>query len=94
MVAPALRPSATGTVKPPSKRRCSCSSAARGLPLLWYPQLVRQFVIEGLVRLGVSASLWRDVLLGELAVIAAEADHAGFAREHLLLFRHLSGGTT
>jgi aminoglycoside phosphotransferase len=60
----------------------------------WYPELVRAFVRVGLARLGVSTSRWRDVLLAELAVIAAEADHVAFAREHLLLFRRLSAGAS
>jgi aminoglycoside phosphotransferase len=56
----------------------------------WYPQLVRAFLAEGLTQLGVSSSCWRDVVLAELTVIAAEADHVGFAREHLLVFRRLA----
>lgn len=55
----------------------------------WYPSLVRSFVREGLERLGVPGYCWRDLLLAELAAIAAEADHAEFARNHLLLFRRL-----
>lgn len=60
----------------------------------WYPELVREFLANGLARLGVSPSRWRDVVLAELSVIAAEADHVGFAREHLLLFRRLSAGAS
>jgi aminoglycoside phosphotransferase (APT) family kinase protein len=58
----------------------------------WYPDLVRSFVRSGLERLGVSPSCWRDVLLADLATIAASADHDEFARNHLLLFRRLTGG--
>jgi aminoglycoside phosphotransferase len=58
----------------------------------WYPELVRGFVAGGLRRLGVPANRWRDVMLAELASIAAETDHPGFARSHLLLFRRLTGG--
>jgi aminoglycoside phosphotransferase len=56
----------------------------------WYPDLVQGFLAEGLVRLGIAPSCRRDVILAELAVIAAEADHVGFARDHLLIFRRLS----
>jgi hypothetical protein len=55
----------------------------------WYPGLVRAFVREGLERLGVPGGCWRDVLLADLAATAAEADHAEFAWNHLLLFRRL-----
>jgi aminoglycoside phosphotransferase (APT) family kinase protein len=58
----------------------------------WYPDLVRSFVRSGLERLGMSPSCWRDVLLADLATIAASADHDEFARNHLLLFRRLTGG--
>jgi aminoglycoside phosphotransferase (APT) family kinase protein len=58
----------------------------------WYPDLVRSFVMSGLERLGVSPSCWRDVLLADLATTAATADHDEFARNHLLLFRRLTGG--
>jgi len=57
----------------------------------WYPDLVRSFVRTGLERLGVSPSCWRDVLLADLATSAASADHDEFARNHLLLFRRLTG---
>jgi aminoglycoside phosphotransferase (APT) family kinase protein len=58
----------------------------------WFPDLVRSFVMSGLERLGASPSCWRDVLLADLATIAARADHDEFARNHLLLFRRLTGG--
>jgi hypothetical protein len=57
----------------------------------WYPDLVRSFVMNGLERLGVSPSCWRDVLLADLASTAATADHDEFARNHLLLLRRLTG---
>jgi aminoglycoside phosphotransferase len=57
----------------------------------WYPDLARSFVMSGLERLGVSPSCWRDVLLADLAATAAAADHDDFARNHLLLFRRLTG---
>ena len=55
----------------------------------WYPELVREFIAGALRRLRVPASCWRDVLLAELATVAAEADHDDFAWQHLLLFRRL-----
>jgi Phosphotransferase enzyme family len=55
----------------------------------WYPDLARAFVRRGLERLGVPGSHWHDVLLADLAAVAAEADHAEFAWNHLLLFRRL-----
>jgi Phosphotransferase enzyme family len=55
----------------------------------WYPALARGFLREGLERLGMPGSCWRDVLLADLVAIAAEADHAGFAWNHLLLCRRL-----
>jgi aminoglycoside phosphotransferase len=58
----------------------------------WYPELARRFVADGLERLGVPAERRRDVLLAEIACIAAEADHPGFARNHLLLLRRLQQG--
>jgi aminoglycoside phosphotransferase len=58
----------------------------------WYPDLVRRFMAGALGRLGLPGGCWRDVVLAELASMAAEADHPGFARGHLLLFRRLTGG--
>jgi aminoglycoside phosphotransferase (APT) family kinase protein len=55
----------------------------------WYPGLARTFVRQGLERLGVPGSYWHDVLLADLAAVAAEADHTEFAWNHLLLFRRL-----
>lgn len=52
----------------------------------WYPDLVRSFLAAALGRLGAPATCWRDVLLADLATIAAGADHAEFAWRHLSLF--------
>jgi aminoglycoside phosphotransferase (APT) family kinase protein len=57
----------------------------------WFPDLARSFVMTGLERIGVSTSCWRDVLLADVAATAATADHDEFARNHLLLFRRLTG---
>jgi aminoglycoside phosphotransferase (APT) family kinase protein len=57
----------------------------------WYPDLARSFVQTGLERLGAPPACWRDVLLADLAVTAATADHHEFARNHLLLCRRLTG---
>jgi aminoglycoside phosphotransferase (APT) family kinase protein len=58
----------------------------------WYPELARRFVADGLRRLGIPPACARDVVLAEIACIAAEADHPDFARNHLLLFRRLRRG--
>jgi aminoglycoside phosphotransferase (APT) family kinase protein len=57
----------------------------------WYPDLARSFVMTGLERLGVSPFCWRDALLADLAITAATADQYDFARNHLLLFRRMTG---
>jgi aminoglycoside phosphotransferase len=58
----------------------------------WYPRLAAQFMTESLHAIGLPGSCGPDLLLAELAAVAAEADHADFAWEHLLLFRRLSDG--
>ena len=60
----------------------------------WYPELVHQFVADGLHRLGVARSCVRDVLLAEIACIAAEADDPEFAERHLRLLRRLASTDT
>jgi aminoglycoside phosphotransferase len=55
----------------------------------WYPDVARGHIQQGLTRLGIPPSCWRDVLLAELAATTAEADHPGFAEESLLLFRRM-----
>ena len=59
----------------------------------WYPRLAQQFMAESLRAMGLPGWCWPDLLLAELAAVAAEADHADFAWEHLLLFRRLSRGS-
>lgn len=56
----------------------------------WYPDVVRHFVAEGLQRLGVDPSCAGDVILAEIACIAAEADDLEFAKNHLRLLRRLT----
>ena len=58
----------------------------------WYGELAQRFITDGLRRLGVPPDRWRDVVLAEIACIAAEADHPDFARNHLLLLRRLREG--
>ncbi|MDQ2751002.1 MAG: phosphotransferase [Actinomycetota bacterium] len=55
----------------------------------WYPQLVHAFLDEGLSRLGLPASLGPDLMLAELAAIAAEASDDAFAHEQWRTFGHL-----
>ena len=58
----------------------------------WYPELVQQFMADGLQRLGVDPACARDVILAEIACIAGEADGPDFAKSHLLLLRRLRSG--
>jgi hypothetical protein len=55
----------------------------------WYPDIARNFLTEGLQRLGLSTLCYRDVVLAEIARIAAEADQNEFAKSHLRLLRRL-----
>jgi hypothetical protein len=55
----------------------------------WFGALVRDFVSEGLQRLGAPPGMWRHVLMAGIAEIAATADHPVFARLHLDLLRTL-----
>lgn len=59
----------------------------------WYPELAQRFVADGLRRLGVPPDRWRDVVLAEIACVAAEADHPDFARNHLQVLRRLRPGS-
>jgi len=56
----------------------------------WFPTRFRQFLADGLERLGASPASWRDVALAGLAEVAALTDHPDFARHHLELFRRLT----
>jgi hypothetical protein len=56
----------------------------------WFPELFRSFLRNGLDRLGASPDCWRDAALAGIAETAAFADHEGFARLHLELFRQLA----
>lgn len=56
----------------------------------WYPRLIRGFLERNLARLGIRPVHWRDVMLAELLVVAAEADDDAFARGHLMTYRRLS----
>jgi hypothetical protein len=56
----------------------------------WFPDLFRQFIRDGLLRLGGDPGCWRDAALAGIAEIAATADHADFARLHWQLFGRLS----
>ena len=58
----------------------------------WYPELAQGLLADGLRRFGVPPESWRDVLLAEIACVAAEADHPEFARNHLHLLRRLQPG--
>ena len=55
----------------------------------WYPELVAEFVGDGLASTGRCPDLWRSALLTGLAEIAVRSDHDGFARQHLELLGEL-----
>lgn len=55
----------------------------------WFPELFRDFLADGLRRLGAPAHLWRDAALAGVAAVAAGADHDGFALAHVELLRRL-----
>jgi hypothetical protein len=52
----------------------------------WYPRLARRYLAGGLSRLGLPLSCARDLLLAELAALAAEATDPGFADEQARAF--------
>jgi hypothetical protein len=56
----------------------------------WYPGLVREFLGAGLARLELPLSCGRDMVLAEIAALAAEATDPDFADEQLAMFRVLS----
>jgi aminoglycoside phosphotransferase (APT) family kinase protein len=60
----------------------------------WFSRVVQDYVGAALERLGVPARLWRDVVLGGVAEVAATADHPGFARAHLELLVRIAHPTT
>jgi hypothetical protein len=55
----------------------------------WLPELVREVLAEHLERTGRDPDRWRDVLAVGTAEVAALADEATFARQHLLLAAEL-----
>jgi aminoglycoside phosphotransferase len=55
-----------------------------------FPDLFQRFVGDGLARLGVARSCWRDAALAGIAEVAALTDDDEFARRHLELFRRVS----
>ncbi|HEV3359387.1 MAG TPA: phosphotransferase [Pseudonocardiaceae bacterium] len=52
----------------------------------WYPRLARRYLAGGLSRLGLPLSCARDLLLAELAALAAEATDPTFADEQARAF--------
>lgn len=56
----------------------------------WFPDLFRDFIQNGLGRLGADPALWRDAALAGIAEVAATADHLDFAALHWQLFERLS----
>jgi aminoglycoside phosphotransferase (APT) family kinase protein len=56
----------------------------------WFPSLYREFLRDGLTRLGADPARWRDAALAGIVEVAALTDHDDFARFHLELFRRLA----
>jgi hypothetical protein len=56
----------------------------------WFPALLRDFIRDGLSRLGADPELWRDAALAGIVEVAATADHPDFARRHWELFERLT----
>jgi aminoglycoside phosphotransferase (APT) family kinase protein len=56
----------------------------------WFPALYRQFLEDGLRRLGAAPESWRDAAVAGIAEVAALTDHDDFARLHLQLFARLA----
>ena len=56
----------------------------------WFPEEFKRFLEDGLIRLGASPSLWREIALAGIAEIAAQSDDEEFARHHLDLFRRIA----
>jgi aminoglycoside phosphotransferase (APT) family kinase protein len=56
----------------------------------WFCDLFRQFLRDGLSRLGADPAVWRDAACAGVAEAAARADDGAFARRHLELFRRLT----
>ena len=56
----------------------------------WFPEEFKRFLEDGLIRLGASPSLWREIALAGIAEVAAQSDDEEFARHHLDLFRRIA----
>jgi hypothetical protein len=59
----------------------------------WFPDVFRDFLRAGLLRLGASPDVWRDAALAGLADVAARTDDPAYGRLHLELFRRLARET-
>jgi hypothetical protein len=51
----------------------------------WFSKIAQNYLTLALGRLGVPTHLWRDVVIGGIADVAATADHPEFAEHHLQL---------
>lgn len=49
----------------------------------WFSAILQNYLTVAMGRLGLPGYLWRDVLLGGIADVAASADHPEFAASHL-----------
>jgi aminoglycoside phosphotransferase len=51
----------------------------------WFSKIAQNYMTLALGRLGLPTHLWRDVLVGGIAEVAATADHPEFAQQHFEL---------
>ena len=56
----------------------------------WFPAIAQNYLTLAMGRLGLPPHLWRDVVLGGIADVAATADHPAFAERHLELLARLA----
>lgn len=56
----------------------------------WFAAITQNYLTLALGRLGLPVHLWRDVLIGGIADVAATADHPNFAEHHLGLLAQLA----
>jgi hypothetical protein len=55
----------------------------------WFSAIAQNYMTLALGRLGIPTHLWRDVLVGGIADVAATADHPEFAERHFMLLSRI-----
>lgn len=56
----------------------------------WFSSIAQNYLTLALGRLGMPTDLWRDVIIGGIADVAATADHPEFSEQHLQLLARLT----